>query len=395
MLLPWGAFAEVTVDASAISRYEFNSNVFDLQTGFPVPGTTDFQRSDTLYTYGAALDVNYLFAQQKLFISLSTTNFHYDHFTVLDHNEYKLDGGWNWRLGHAVDGTIEVLRDRTMVPFTSVENVQFVIQTEQRETATVGVAISPDWRIEGSGHHDTLDQVIYNSPNIDLTESFGQVALKYLGIAGLSSGLSGGYTVGNFTGTGAVSNPSYRQKDLGLVATYKPTGRSIFNGSIGYSDRTSGSAQNSISGVTGKIDYTDQLTAKTSLDVQLSRLIDSYVQALGSEFDTIAALRVQWQATYKLGVAIGYNWTDRNLPDQGNAPIGGDRVDHLQYASINVDYEATRWLSIKPYANLQTRTSNFVGGNFNATMYGVYFTVKWQNHPQQINYSQAPLQPQT
>ncbi len=391
--LPCAAFAEVTYDASAIARYEYNTNVYDLQSGFAVPGTSDYERSDTLYTYGAALDVNYLWSEQKLFANLSTSDFRYDHFTQLDHNEYNVDAGWKWKLGRIVDGTLEVLRDRIMVPFTSVENAQFVLQTEQRETALVGIEVSPDWRVEGSGRHSAIEQVLFGTPNIDLTESFGQLALKYIGVAGLTAGVSGGYTSGNFTGASAATQPAYQQTAGAVVVSYQPSGRSILNGALGYSDRTSESDLDSISGFTGKVDYTNQLTGKTSVQVQLSRIINSYIANLSSEIDDVAAMNVHWQATYRIGVAVGYSFTNRNLPGQGNAPVGGDRVDHLQYASLNIDYEAQRWLSIKPYVNLQTRSSNFIGGNFNATVYGLYFTVQWQNHPQEVNFYRPAVQP--
>ena len=377
----WPCVAAVTYDASATARYEYNSNVFDLQGGYPVPGTTDYQRSDSLYTYGAGLDVNYLWDIQKFFATLSTANFRYDHFTQLDHNEYNLDGGWNWKLGRTLDGTLEVLRNHSMVAFTNVENAQFILQTEQRESAKIGYDFLPDWRVEGSGYYRTIDQATLDEPNLDLTESFGQVALKYIGLAGVTAGLSGGYSVGNYTGANADLNPSYRQTTVSLVGHYEPTGRSSFNGALGYSDRTSPSQLNEVSGFTGQLDYESQLTGKTSVQAQLSRLINSYIANVSSEIDTIAATNVRWQATYKLGVLAGYSWTYRDLPGQGNAPLGSNRVDRLQYGSIKLDYEPFLWLSIKPYVNLQTRSSNFVGGNFNSTAYGFYFTVQYQNLP--------------
>ena len=380
---PWPSLAAVIIDASATTRYEYNSNVFDLQGGYPVPGTSDYQHSDRLYTYGAGLDANYLWDQQKLFADLSTTNFRYDHFTQLDRNEYNLDGGLNWKLGLLLDGTLDVLRVRSMVPFTNVSNAQFVLQTEQRESAKIGFEFTPDWRVVGTGRYRTIDQSFVNAPNIDLAESFGELGLRYLGVAGLTSGLSGGYTVGNYTGASAASNPSYRQTTVEVVATYAPTRRSTINGALGYSDRTSSSDSNSISGFTGKLDFENQVTGKTSFQVQLSRLINSYVANASSEIDTIAALNVRWQATYKLNVLAGYSWTYRDLPGQGNAPVGSNIIDRTQYASIKLGYEPLRWLSIRPYVNVQTRSSNFVGGNFNATVYGVYFSVQWQNQPQQ------------
>jgi hypothetical protein len=391
---PYPSLAAVFVDASATTRYEYNSNVYDLQGGYLVPGTAnDYQHSDRLYTYGAALDANYLWDQQKLFAALTTTNYRYDHFTQLDHNEYNLDGGLNWKLGREFDGTLEVLRNRTMVAFTNVQNAQFVLQTEQRESAKLGFGISPDWRIEGSGYYRTMDQSSLIPPNIDLAESFGQMAVKYMGLAGLTSGLSASYAVGNYTGASAASNPSYRQTVVELVATYEPTGRSKFNGAVGFSNRTSGSSVNAISGFTGEIDYTNQLTGKTSMQVQLSRAINSYIANTSSEIDTIAALNVRWQATYKLRVVGAYSWTYRDLPGQGNAPVGSERIDRLPYTSLKVEYEPLRWLSIRPYINVQTRSSNFIGGNFNATAYGVYFTVQWQNRPPPNQKFQRPNAP--
>src|SRR5277367_4358545 len=81
LALPAPSPASETVDASAVARYEYNSNVFDLQGAHPVPGTTDFQHSYSLYTYCAALDANYLWSQQKLFAAMTINEFRYDHFT--------------------------------------------------------------------------------------------------------------------------------------------------------------------------------------------------------------------------------------------------------------------------------------------------------------------------
>jgi hypothetical protein len=390
--LSWPAKAAVEVAASATAQYESNSNVYDIQSGFPVPGTTDFRRSDTLFTYGAELDLNYLIDRQKLFATLNTTEFHYDHFTVLDHNEYNVDAGWNWKLGKETDGTLEVTRNRTMVAFTNVTVAEFVLQTEQRESARIGFQFLPDWRIEGSGYYRTVDQSFVDQSGLNLKEDNVQAALKYVGIAGLTSGLSAGYTNGDYTGANALFNPSYRQTSVSLVANYVPTGRSTISGSLGYSDRTSVSTLNSISGITGEIDYSNRLTGKTTVQVQLSRVINSYLANVSSEIDTIAALNLYWQVTYKFGLAGGYSWTYRELPEQGNDPINSNRIDRYQYASLKADYEPLRWLSIRPYVNLQTRSSNFIGGNFNSTVYGLYFTVQWQNFGKKMPYRTPTMQ---
>ena len=367
--------AEVTFDPSASAGYQYLSNVFDLQSGFPLPGTNDYQKSDSLYTYGAGLQVNDTWDQQKLFLRLSDTEYTYNHFTELNHNEYAIDGGLDWKLGHLFDGDIEVQRNHMMVAFTNVNDAEYELLTEQRESGLLGFNVTPDWRLEGSGYYRTLDQAFAEQPSLTLTETDEQVALKYIALAGLTSGLAAAYVNGDYTGPGAAINPNYHQTTVQAVATYVATGRSTFNGALGYSDRASVSDANTITGLTGAFDYKDQLTGKTSVDIQLSRLINSYVADQGSEIDSIAALNVNWQATYKIGVVASYSYTYRQLPGQGDAPIGSTRIDRLQLASLNVDYEPLDWLSILPFVNYQVRGSNFIGANFNATVVGVNVTV--------------------
>jgi len=235
-----------------------------------------------------------------------------------------------------------------------------------------------DWRLEGSGYTRTVKEPLGGSPNLQLSESSGTVAIKFIGNAGLTAGLDGGYLSGDYTGAVATADPSYRQTMVGLIANYDASGHSTFLGQVGYSHRSSGTGIDNASGPTGELDYTNQLTAKTSVKLGLSRVINNYIFDTGSELDTNAAVTVNWQATYKLGVVAGYVWTYRELPGQGNAPVGSDRFDHVQFVSLKLDYEALQWLAIKPYYNLLTRGSDFVGGNFNATEFGILATVQWQ-----------------
>ena len=385
-LLPmsWSCMAQMTVAGSASAGYEYESNVFDLEKGSPVPGTTDYQRSDRLYTYGAALDANYLWDRQKFFARLSDNEFHYDHFTVLDRNEYSVDTGLDWKLLRSLDGTVEVQRSRSMLAFTNVNDAQFDLQTEQRESAKVGYAFMPDWRVEGSGYYRTVDQAFVNAPALDLRESSETLAVQYLGRAGLTAGFSGAYIDGNYSGPSAAFNPSYTQSTVSATALYAPPGHSSINGILGYSDRKSATSFNSLSGFTGEIDYDNQLTGKTTVHLLLNRSINSYVSNASSEIDNIATLKVRWQTTYRLGVILGYNWTERTLPGQGSTGVNSDRLDHLQYVSLNMDYQPLRWLSLKPYFNYQTRSSNVAGGSFNATIVGLLFTVTWPNQRQPV-----------
>ena len=376
--LPWRAQAVVTVAVSGDGRYEYNSNVFDLPNGAPVVGTNDFQHSDNTYTYGAAADLTYLAGRQKLWLALSDNEFKYTHFTQMDHNEYLADLGLDWMLFTHLDGTLEVERDKSMVAFTDVQSSEFVQQVEQRENGKIGWNFIPDYRLEGTGTYRTVNQDYQFQPDLDLTEKSGAAALQYLGRAGLKAGFSFAYSKGQYSGPGAFINPDYTQKTYSLTANYQPTGRTTLNAILGYGDRKSDSATNSLSGFTGEIDYTAALTGKTSVGLLLSRAINAYVANISSEIDSTATVNVRWQTTYLLGVIATYSYMKRDLPGQGDIP-GVDRLDHQQYVALNLDYTPLKWLEVRPYFRYQKRDSNFTGATFNGSVVGIYFAATWQN----------------
>ena len=249
--------------------------------------------------------------------------------------------------------------------------------------------VTPDWRAELTGVARKVDQPQPTAPDLSLTESSGQAAIKYTGTAGVTAGLVGTYLKGTFKDTGPlVVAPSYHQSSAGLTATDEVTGTSVFRGQIGYTRRSSDSGINNISGVTGELDYRRALTGKTSAEIDLTRQINAYLTNDASEIDSVAALTVNWQATYKIGVVLGYSYTYRQLPGQGSTLVGGvvvptasEQTQRLHLPSLTVTYLPVPWLTLKPYINYQTRTSqNYVGGDFNATIVGVQFALQWQHN---------------
>jgi hypothetical protein len=385
LLSPVAAFAELALTVGGDAQYEYNTNVFDLQTGFATPlGGTNF--GDSFVAYGGKLDASYLWSQQQFYASVVGNEYHYDRFTELDHSDFTLDGGWDWKVGRLWDGVLDVTRIRSMVSFWNLVGTSLVLQTEQRETARASVQATPDWRAEFTGITRVVDQPQATAPNLSLQESSGQAAIKYTGTAGVTSGLTATYLRGSFSNTGLAAAPSYTQSSAALTATDEVTGLSVFHGQLGYTRRTSDSGFNTISGVTGDLDYKRTLTGKTSLDLDLSRQINVYLTNTASEIDTLAALTANWQATYKIDVVLGYTFTYRQLPGQGTALVGGvvvstgsEQTQRLHTPSLTVTYVPVPWLVLKPYVSYQTRASqNFAGGNFDATIVGLQFTLQWQ-----------------
>lgn len=390
VLRPAASLASVSVKLSANGQYQYNSNVFDVAGSLPVPGTTnDFHRGDSYYAYGPALNVVERWGQQIWYGDANLTQFQYDHFSQLTHTEYRLDTGLRWQMGFHVKGSLEVVRSRTMVAFTEVFQSQVALNTEQRENASVAFTLSPRWSVEGSGYTRSVSEPLVEAPDLRLSESQTSATLKYLGAVGLKSGVSVTYMHGSYSHTnGAALDPSYDEKTLAFIIDYSPTELNTLEGAAGYSRRSSATNIDSLADFTGHLAFNRQLTAKTSIETKLERNIYSYITNAGSEVDTTAKVGIHWQATYKTGLLASYSWTyakypDQGLPGQGGVGLGqslgqADRADHLQFASLNIIYKARRWLTVRPYFNYQTRSSNFRDYGFNSNVVGVQLVADWQ-----------------
>ncbi len=380
LVIPITARAQFAGSASGSVQYEHNSNVFALTSGALQLGQSARSGSDSLAAYQGGFNLKYLWGMQELYAAASTTEFKYQRFTDLDHNDYNLDAGLKWALGHLLDGRFDVARSRTMVQFYDLNGTTLSLNTTQRETAEIGLTLPSNWRIVGSAATSTSNQPSPAQPDLQLKETSGSVAAKYLGVAGFTMGVNAQVTSGNFQGTIGTGNSSYRQNTEGVIASFL-SGRSTLDGQLGYTRRTSANGTNDTSGITGNFAVTDQLTAKTSVQAKLSRALNSYVTNASAEVDTSAAFSVNWQATYKVAANLGYTFTYRKYPGQGNDPVGSDRRDIQEYVTLDVSYQPRRWLVIKPYANYQTRSSVNIGAAFDQTIYGVNLTVLTPTKP--------------
>jgi hypothetical protein len=386
LTLPAAALAQLQLATGGGVDYEYNSNVFDLQHGYTVPGVNTPPYGDSITTYGGKVDAAYVWSQQEVRATVTGNEHLYDRFSLLNHSDYGLDGLWRWKWRPDLDGLFSVTRDRTMVDLYTLTNIQLALETVQRETGRIGLQVMPDWRVEASGYTDHYQEPLVSAPDLGLTEGSGQAAIKYVHFASITAGLSAGYTHGDFSGTTTAIAPRYHQSDFALTATDVVTDLSTFAGRIGYTSRIadigSGSANNA-SGLSGELDYKRALTGKTTLGLLLSRTVIPYLSTAGSQIANIADLKLNWQATNKIGLAFDYNYTRAQLPGQGGAVDGAlngsNRIDRFNYVGLSASYDPVVWLALKPYAHFQDRTStNFAGGNFNATAVGVDFSVLWQ-----------------
>jgi hypothetical protein len=376
------AHGQSTVIPYAAEEVEHNSNVFYLPSNGPVPqGNGGPTFSDDWLRSLAGLDATYLWDRQKFFATAEVRRFDYDHFSYLDHTEWLVHAGMDWQLTNLLDGVIDYRHERSAVPFQDlVDSTQLFLQTEDVASASINVHVTPEWRLETQAKYHELDSPRPQALDLSLHEwSFGESA-RYLGVAHLSAGLDLKYLKGEYQHDPSVATPPYHQNTAELAAEYDVGGTTRFNGAVGYTRRSQFGGD--VSGITGAIGYERQITGRTSIDLELNRAVNSYITTAGSEVDSSASLTVAWRATYKITVNAGYTWTENNYPQTpqlAGVPlpaVDANRVDHVQLAAIEVDYQILHWLSVRPYARYQTRHSNLEDFQYNATSYGIEFRAR-------------------
>jgi hypothetical protein len=371
------AVADGYLTPYAAEDIEHNTNVFDLPSSSELPvGKHGPTLADTFYETRVGAEGQYLIDQDKFFGTAELRHFIYDNFTVLNHNEELVDGGLKWKSGNAVDGQLEYRHEQRMVQFQDLQaSTQLILETENTATGSLNVNVTPEWRVESKLQDHLLDSPRVDVPGLSLHEDSITEGLKYLGVANLSAGFQASYLDGEYRHDPLALDPYYHQITGGLAANYVVSGLTNFSGTVGYTHRTD-PTNAGLSGVTGALGYQHSLSAKTSVNLTLSRALNSYLTTGGNEIDTTAGATLNYQLTYKMLLRLGYSYTDSKFP---GTPVGTeviDRVDHYQIANLDLTYQFLHWLSVRPYVRYQSRHSNDDVYTFQGNIVGVEILAK-------------------
>lgn len=361
----------------ASEQYEYNSNVFALPnssaavafSGDPTLGDSDLRTV-------AGFEETYLWDRQRLYGTLEGRYIEYDHFGYLSHSEYLVKLGLDWKLFSALDGTFLGSEERSMAAFANRDTqTQLAINLDKHAIGKFNFRLSPEWRLETGVDYHNIDSPILDFPDYGLTETISHVALKYGGFSNLTYGISADYSDGRYRNAPLVG--SYTQTNLDLTMTYAASGLSSFNGALGHTQRDQGQDQGSISAITGQLGYSRRLGSKTSIHIDYTRAVNSYIGAGGSELDSIVNVSLNYQPTFKTGIALGVQqiWSDfigQTVP--GSDVLG--RKDRSAAASFKMNYQAMRWLLIQPYVSYQRRSSNQEIFSYSGTIIGIQILAK-------------------
>jgi hypothetical protein len=350
-----------------------NASVAQAFYGDPTLADTDIRSI-------AGLDGTYLWSLQKFTANLEGREIDFDHFKFLNHSEYLGNLQWDWKLSNVLDGLVQVRQEHAAAYFADSNSPYLEIDTDRIIVGKLNFIFRADYRLETGVNFHTHDAPLQFYPAFVERENGEHLGLSYLGITNLSYGFAVEHLDGNYTHAPGVG--PYSQTKEYLQMTYILKGLQNVSGQIGYTKRNQTDEQN-LSAVTGQLKYVRQLTGKTSVSFQFERAVNSYIASAGSEIDTSGTASVQWQATYKLAVNLGYTYQITTYVGQVIAglvnPAASDngRQDHLPSETVNLIYQPLRQIQIKAYVNAQSRRSNVDFDRFHDTTAGIQATAHW------------------
>ena len=375
---PGLCFAQLTVNPYVSAQVEHDSNVFrlqDRQTALLLTGDSTLGDTDERYIVGT--DGTYQWGRESLVGKFEGRKVEYDHFTANDHSEYLADLALNWKVLSELDGVLSLRQEKLAAPFENRDSSTLEVNTDRSIFGKVNYTFTPDWRLDGSVNFHTLKAPLQFYPDFTEHETISHAGISYLGVANLTYGIAYDHVDGSYTH--AVGVGAYSENTSQFVVNYKISGLSSFNGSLGYTSRTQTEPDGSVSGLTGSLGYVRQLTGKTSVHVQVSRVVNSYLAAGGSEIDTAATVGAVWAATYRLSVSADYGYVRSTFVGEAiPGSTANGRVDKTPTGAVNVNYDLLRQLRLKAYYNRTSRDSNFDLYSYNDTTIGIQLTAHWR-----------------
>lgn len=363
---------------------EYNSNIFSLPDAAQARlETGDSRLADESLRLVIGLDARLPLSQQTLRAKVEGRRYDFLHLNRIDHNEYLIGAGLDWDLAGVVAGTVDARQERRLAPFTDRISTTLTLERERILSATASLDISDDWLLQAALKGRTLASPLPDFPRFALDDNSADLALKYRIGSGIDAGVYGRYGFGKFNGVPSAGR--FDEQSLGVVTDYTIDSLSRLSAQAGYTRRqdrgqdpngNGGDNGGRSSAITGKLSLARQLSGKTAIGVDAFRRVNSYVGDASTVQETGAGLSLNWTPTVKIAVAASYQYGFSRFRQSGTTTDNSQRRDDSQVAALQLLWQAQGWLTVRPYAAWQTRSSTTARNSFDALIAGLELGIR-------------------
>ncbi len=317
---------------------------------------------------GVRLDQTY--GRQRVELDAQLEGYRYDRASQLDFNALNYLAAWNWGLGPQWGGRLSLQRRQFVDRFgqTSADS-GLIRRIESSESAQAGYRLGPGWQALAGLYARRQDQ---NDPaEPDLALKGAELGLRY----SLPSDSTLAYWFrqgrGQYSGAawpagaGDFDEIEHALELVGLLSD-----RLRINGQMAYLQRDHQQlSERDFSGLVARAGLNWALSAKTSLGAGLVRELAAYQSSDASYFEGYRGfVAPQWQASPKTSLRLRFEGGQRQYKGApAGAPVGvPSRRDTLQMASLELQWQALRQLSLSATVQRDERRSNQPGAQYRA-----------------------------
>jgi len=340
------------------------------------------EASDTLHRLDVGVELKLKLNRQLATVRLDASRNEFERFTQLDYDGRDLLGRLDWLVGNRWHGDISYSNTRTLNKLTELQSPTRDLLTQQRGFANALYRLDPTWSISGGLEYFELEHSATGQEVFDRREDAINLNLHYLNavknkLALQIKAIDGQLPEREFQ-PGVVIDNDYRQFELGAIADWYLTGKTLLRGGIGYTQRNYREmADRDIDGVTGRLTLHWFATAKTEIAFTGLREI-SAVEDFTAAYALTSGVSVAplWTPTEKIRVEGDFYYQERDFEGEV-ASEDAQRRDEVHGANLSLSYTPREKIRLAVMAQTEKRDSNRESKDYRYNIVGVSVRIEF------------------
>jgi exopolysaccharide biosynthesis operon protein EpsL len=378
------AFSPVSVMADELDLLQFSaglawqhdSNVFRLSDQATAPGVAGSSgRSDNILTSTAGLKLRKPYGLQRFEADVSLENTNYRKFSILDFTAVNYAAAWRWSLTPAFYGNLTTDRREYVDNSADVQSSgQLNRRTDRSTRFDAEYQIDGVWRLLGGAFQRTNSNSQSFTFEGDSKVMGAEAGVRYQFPYGASLAYRFRNGQGEYTNRAAAAAVSsdFTDREHEVQGEWVG-GRAKLGGRISHLDRNYDSIPvRDFSGILSQIDLNYALTGKTSIFAGVVRELGSYQTNNASYYQgTRIFVAPTWKATDNIAVRARYDYGVRDFKGPLPGFVASNRTDKTSLASLAVEWQPVRLLTLMAWLQRDQRTSNEFGADYKSNSVGV------------------------
>ena len=356
--------------------WQHDSNVFRLSDQATTPGAVGTSgRSDNILTTTVGLKLRKPYGLQRFEADIGLENTNYKRFSSLDFTAVNYAAAWRWSLTPAFHGNLTTDRREYVDNSADVQSAGQLNRKTDRSTRLDGeYEVDGVWRLLGGAFQRTNSNSQSATFEGDSKVIGAEAGVRYQFPYGTSLAYRFRNGKGEYTNQALAASVSsdFTDREHEVQGEWVG-GRAKLGGRISRFERNYDSIPaRDFSGFLSQIDLTYALTGKTSVFAGVVRELGSYQTNNISYYQgTRVFVAPTWKATENIALRARYDYGVRDFKGPLPGFVSSNRTDKTSLASLSVEWQPVRLLTLMAWLQRDQRKSNEFGSDYKSNSVGV------------------------